>query len=249
MSTEARDPIGPWLRRLGMLTASPKVSVDEVRAALVLYEDMLRDKYPASAFTRQSLEAVAAGSKFFPTYGEVCDRLTKFWRDDRAKALPGPAAAGPTRPGAGHWHGFIAARLVAGGDRAHLLSLAKAYATPDELRGIMAAFYPAEAQAAAEHAAEVKRDKARAAEQVAKALAAQLKPAKASAKSAPPQPDAPAPIDPHAIGRPLTLPELHAKLIRFQREATSPDPPPNVHQRIAWLQERITALQGPGGNA
>jgi hypothetical protein len=246
MSTEPRSPIGPWLRRLGMLTASPKVSVDEVRAALALYEDMLAGKFPASEFTPQSLEAVAAGSKFFPTYGEVCERLSGFWA--KQAAPPKPAIPG-AKGGAGYWHGYVASRLVAGADRTHLLSLAKAYASPDELRGILAAFYPAEAQAEADHAAEVRRDKARAVEDVAKAVARSLSARKPAMKSAKPEPEAPPPVDPHAPGRPLTLRELHAKLIRFQREAASPDPPPNAADRIARLQERIAALSGPGGSA
>jgi hypothetical protein len=57
------------------------------------------------------------------------------------------------------------------------------------------------------------------------------------------------PVDPHAPGRPLTLPELNRKLFRLQREAASADPPPNAADRIARLQEHITALSGPGGSA
>jgi hypothetical protein len=250
MSTEQRDPIGPWLRRLGMLTASPKVSVDEVRAALALYEDMLRGKYPASAFTQQSLQAVAAGSKFFPTYGELCDRLSAFWT--KPTTPPKPAIAG-AKAGAGYWHSFIANRLVAGGNRAHLLSLAKRYAEPDELAGIMRAFFTDDLRAEEQHAAEVRRDKARAVEAVVEAVAKSLsrrKPPRPATSADPFAPVEPKPaVDPHAPGRPLTLPEMHRKLFRLQREAASPDPPPNVADRIARLQENITALSGPGGTA
>jgi hypothetical protein len=243
------DPIAEWLAALGTLTAAG-MTAEDAREKILAYASLLGGKYPASAFTRESLEAVAAGLKFFPAYGELCDRLSAYWRENRPKSA-GPAIAGPSKPGAGHWHGFIAARLVAGGDRAHLLSLARAYASPDELRGIMAAFYPDEAQADADHAAEVRRDKARGAEAVAKAVARSLSARKPAMKSAKPEPEAPPPVDPHAPGRPLTLRELHLRLVRFQREAAGNDPPPNVHQRIAWLQERIAALQASpeGGHA
>jgi hypothetical protein len=240
--TERPDMVAAWLRRLGSLTGS-NMSLEDARQRVEAYADMLRGKYPASAFTRESLEAVAAESKFFPSYGEVCQRLTALWT--KPAAPPQPAIAG-AKAGAGYWHGFIASRLVGGGDRAHLLSLARTYATPDELAGIMAAFYPAEARAAADHAAEIKRDKARATEAVTKAVAASLSRPKPAKPSAMPEPEAPKPaVDPHAPGRPLTLPELRAKLAVIEREAKGNDPPPNAAGRIAMLQERIAELARP----
>lgn len=145
------DPIAEWLAALGTLTAAGMTAKD-AQAKVAAYAPMLRQKYPPGAFTMDSLEAVAAGLKFFPSYGELCEGLTAYWRENRPKHT-GPALEGPTKAGSGQWYGYIAGRLVAGGDRAHLLSLAKTYASPDEVWRILQAFYPDEAQAEAERRA------------------------------------------------------------------------------------------------
>jgi len=260
--TDPAVPLGEWLRGLGELV-SGRMPIAEAKTKLAAYGQQLGQHFPASAFTRNSLEAVAGRCKGFPTYGLVRTALADFWRDNRP-APTRPAIDGGAQPGAGYWHGFIASRLVGGGDRAHLLSLAKRYAEPDELRGIMAAFYSTELAAEEAHAAEVRRDKARAAESVAAAVAAALRspdarrpkptpdqPARPAAPEPPvaregarasqsaPDDNPPPPADPHEPGRPLTLDELRARLARFEREAASNDPPPNAAQRIAWLRERI----------
>ena len=103
----------------------------------------------------------------------------------------------------------------------------------------MAAFYPDEARAAADHAVEVRRDKAQAAERVAQAVAATLKPAKV-AKSAPAPVEPPSEaMDPHAPAQPMTLRQMRDRLVRLEREAATNDPPPNAEQRIAALRDRI----------
>ena len=89
------DPIADWLAALGTLTAAGMTAKD-AQAKIAAYSPMLRGKYPPSAFTMDSLEAVAAGLKFFPSYGELCDRLTAYWRENRPKAA-GPAIEGPGR--------------------------------------------------------------------------------------------------------------------------------------------------------
>lgn len=138
-----------WLRQFGMLVGGD-LPMDEAVERLRAYGGALNADFAPSVFTAESARHVArhANAKgFFPRYAEVCAALIAWAKANppSTKALPGPTAAAPDRPGAGHWHGFIAAKLVAGHNRAHLLSLAKSYASPAELRGIMTAFYPEEA--------------------------------------------------------------------------------------------------------
>ena len=231
-----------WLRKFAMLVGGD-LPMEDTRERLREMGLALREDFAESVFTAASARYVARNANpkgFFPRYAEVCAALTDWAKENppRRPALPGGAPEGPSKPGAGHWHGYIAGRLVAGGDRAHLLSLAKAYAPPEELRSIMAAFYRDDLREQEQHAVEVRRDKAAAAAAVAKAAAAALKSAK-PAKAQPVEPEAPEPADPHAPGRRLTLAGLRAKLVRLEKDAASPDPPPNAQQRIAWLKERI----------
>jgi hypothetical protein len=242
-------PLPEWLRQFGMLVGGD-LSIDDARERLRSYGEALRADFAPSVFTATSARHVARHANpkgFFPRYAEVCATLTEWAKANPAKgkALPGAAMPGPSKPGAGHWHGYIASKLVAGGDRAHLLSLARAYATPEELRGIMRAFYADELRAEEQRTEEVRRDKALAVEAVAKAAAAGMAPPKVARATPPQAAPAPEPVDPHAPGRPLTLPELRARLALFEREAKGSDPPPNAAGRIAMLQERIAELSRP----
>jgi hypothetical protein len=232
-----------WLRRFALLVAGD-LDINDARERLRIYGESLQADFAPSVFTAESARHVARTANpkgFFPRYPEVCAALTAWAKDNPVgpKRLPGGAPEGPSRPGAGHWHGFIAGRLVAGGDRANLLSLARQYAPPAEVRSIMAAFYPDELRAEERHAAEVRRDKAQAAAQVVKAAAAALKPAKAPKPAAAPAEPAPAAMDPHWPLPKPTLREMRDNLVRLEREAATADPPPNAAQRIARLRERI----------
>jgi hypothetical protein len=243
MMGDDRVNLPEWLKLFALLVGGD-LPMDDTRERLRVYGQSLQADFAPSVFTATSARHVARHANpkgFFPRYAEVCAALVAWAKANPIgpKPLPGGRRPeGPSRPGAGQWHGFIAARLVAGGDRAHLLSLARTYASPDELRGIMAAFYPAEAQREEQHAAEVRRDKAAAAAAVVKAAAAALKPAKAP-KAAPVQPDAPPPMDPHAPPPPLSVAEMRAQLARLERDAATNDPPPRAAQRIERLRERL----------
>lgn len=190
------DPTGEWLAALGALTAA-SMTADDARVKIAAYAALLRTKYPASAFTTESLEAVAATSKFFPSYGEVCERLTAYWEQRRPPSTQ--AALSGDRAPPGQWLKSVTRRLEEGANRATLLSIVRAHAPPSEVLAVMAAHYPAELQAEADHAAEVRRDKALAAERVIAATAAVLKAAPLAARPVPshqPPPAGPAPPEP-----------------------------------------------------
>lgn len=93
------DPIRDWLNAIGALTAG-SMPVAEARAKLGAYTPLLMQRFPTVVFTPQSLEAVAAQCKFFPSYAEICDHLGAWWRENRPveKRLPPPAYDPPRLP-------------------------------------------------------------------------------------------------------------------------------------------------------
>ena len=88
------DPVRKWLSALGTLCA---VSVPEGEAVrrIDAYATMLASEFEPWAFNRRSLEAVARQSKFWPAYGELCDALSAWCRDNRQPSAA-PRLAGPT---------------------------------------------------------------------------------------------------------------------------------------------------------
>jgi hypothetical protein len=83
MSIEISDK---WLKSLGTLCAGsmPKAEADLKISA---YAGLLAERYDRAAFCGKSLEAVAAQSKFWPSYGEVCDRLDAWWAANKPQQL------------------------------------------------------------------------------------------------------------------------------------------------------------------
>jgi hypothetical protein len=91
------DPqaIYQWLKALGTLTAAA-MSEEVADNKLHAYAPLLAFEFDQSCFCPSSLAYVARGSKFFPTFGEVCALLTQWCREQRQAA--GPAIAAPTDP-------------------------------------------------------------------------------------------------------------------------------------------------------
>jgi len=71
-----------WLKALGTLVAG-SLPPNEVRAKLALLAPMLADEFPVAAFCPVSLAAVARQCKFFPSYAEICEVLSPWWRENR----------------------------------------------------------------------------------------------------------------------------------------------------------------------
>jgi len=84
-----------WLNDLANLTAGPTPLADAkpkiTRMALALAEE-----YPAGAFTRSSLVAVAKAYKWFPSYADINAILSPWWKERRPtpRLLAAPTTRG-----------------------------------------------------------------------------------------------------------------------------------------------------------
>lgn len=82
-----------WVTALGVLTAG-NMTRAECEMKLRAYVPLLQERFPAAAFTRASLDYVAAQFRFFPAYGDVVNALSDHWRQTR----PPPPALPYTPP-------------------------------------------------------------------------------------------------------------------------------------------------------
>jgi len=82
-----------WLVSLGRLTAV-KTTSDEAAEFVDTRTPMLAMRFSDGAFTATSLEAVAAQCKYLPTYGELAEMLSRWWRTNR----PMPTAIAAPEP-------------------------------------------------------------------------------------------------------------------------------------------------------
>ena len=67
-----RETVERWIEALGALTAAPQ-GEDEAARKTRAYAAML--EFPASAFSRRSLDAAARRFRFFPSYAELTEHL------------------------------------------------------------------------------------------------------------------------------------------------------------------------------
>lgn len=224
--------LGDWLVKLGVLTGG-KMPAAEVREKVIAYHAMLTAKFPPSVFTVESLGHVATTANkagTFATYGQVCAAL-EAWARANPVASGAPASAAIPAPAPRverprfplEW---VTGRLRAGADRAHILSLIRTYDPPEVVRAIMATHYPAELRAEDEHAAEVRRDKARAAERAKAAVVAALRSPDARRPGVPNTPRRPPPAETQA-------PEAQA----------APPPPADAAEQPARPVRRYSAAE------
>jgi hypothetical protein len=274
MMGDDRLNLPEWLKQFALLVGGD-LPMDDTRERLRVYGASLHADFAPSVFTAASARHVARHANpkgFFPRYAEVAAALVTWAKANpigpKSLPAPRPASFGSSKPKS-------EAELEAEDRDWWLQRIAgwrslPSYAELSQLHGAMLTLtgrQPAQGGKCHPRPAIVARVAERIAELEAqghqpvdlrpiagrgpglryKAHNEAHRPAKPSAM---PEPEAPKPaVDPHAPGRPLTLRELHLKLVRFQREAAGNDPPPNVADRIARLQERIAALSGPGGSA
>ena len=74
--------VSSWLNDLNDLTAGARPLADS-KPKVAALASALSEEFPAGAFSRQSLMAVARAYKFFPSYAEICDTLSPWWKDHR----------------------------------------------------------------------------------------------------------------------------------------------------------------------
>ena len=89
-----------WCQSLGVLSAV-SISRQEAEMKLAAYVPLLVDRFPDGAFTTASLEHCARHAvKGFPTYGELTQWLSEWWRDHRPlpPLLAKPKEAPPLEP-------------------------------------------------------------------------------------------------------------------------------------------------------
>lgn len=79
MANTSPKIVRDWLKALGSLSAGSLPGA-EVDAKLGTYAPLLVQDFPPSAFCPASLAAVARQCKFFPSYAEICDLLSPWWR-------------------------------------------------------------------------------------------------------------------------------------------------------------------------
>lgn len=85
-----------WLADLANMTAGSAPLAD-IKPKITTMAAMLADKFPAAAYCRQSLDAVASECRFFPPYSDVIKHLGGWWRVHRPEQPTIPA------PQADHW--------------------------------------------------------------------------------------------------------------------------------------------------
>jgi hypothetical protein len=88
-----------WCVSLGVLTAI-SITRQEAEMKLAAYVPMLMHDFPDPAFTTESLHHVARQClKGFPTYPELANYLSGWWREHRPYvALPAPPPPEPRQP-------------------------------------------------------------------------------------------------------------------------------------------------------
>ena len=74
--------VSSWLNDLNELTAGSKPLADS-KPKIASLAAALGEEFPPGAFTRQSLLVVARANKFFPSYAEICELLSPWWKDHR----------------------------------------------------------------------------------------------------------------------------------------------------------------------
>ena len=83
--------VSSWLNDLNELTAGARPLADN-KPKIATLASALSEEFPPGAFTRSSLLVVSRAYKFFPSYSEICETLSPWWKDHR----PMPTAIAQT---------------------------------------------------------------------------------------------------------------------------------------------------------
>lgn len=108
------EQVRNWCISLGVLTAT-NMSRQEAELKLAGYVPFLANEFPAPVFCQASLSYVARRCPYFPSYGQLCDHLRDWWRDNRPlppllparEAAPLPPREPPTPEEIAHVHACV----------------------------------------------------------------------------------------------------------------------------------------------
>jgi hypothetical protein len=78
--------VAAWLADLANVTAGAAM-LSDIKPRIGGLASLLAENYPADAFCRASLEHAARECKFFPSYAELCDILSPWWKEHRPTPL------------------------------------------------------------------------------------------------------------------------------------------------------------------
>lgn len=110
--TQSLKIIGAWLTRFAGLSraVADKVMTKEAMADLAI---MLGKEFPSSAFTSDSLQAVAANHPWFPPYADLRVSVEKWWTEHRPRQrqISGPAGGEVLRGMDAEWFGYYHKRM------------------------------------------------------------------------------------------------------------------------------------------
>lgn len=138
-------PIRRWLAHLGLLVAG-SMPAEEARMRIEAFAPLLDDEFPAWAFTAASLQAVARGAKFFPSYAELTEALSGWLRGNRppptTPLLAGPKGTEISKEDAA-WVALFRRRLAERGPRDLRLLLGIARTYPEGARRAIEAEFAA----------------------------------------------------------------------------------------------------------
>lgn len=97
--------IRDWLKALGSLCAGA-ASPSDASSKIAAYAPLLAADYPQAAFGPASLAAIARQCKFFPSYAELCEHLSAWWKENRPKPEAAPALYSPNRRTPAEWRAY-----------------------------------------------------------------------------------------------------------------------------------------------
>jgi hypothetical protein len=133
--------VSSWLNDLNELTAGARPLADN-KPKIATLASALSEEFPPGAFTRNSLLVVGRAYKFFPSYAEICETLSPWWKDHRPTPIAIASDQSAThkqaeleRKNRAEWEGITAAQV-----RDHIRDLASF--SPSDMavahRGILA---------------------------------------------------------------------------------------------------------------
>ena len=72
-----------WLRHLGCMVATAKISLENAYSRLTVMSPMLEQEFGKRVFCTSSLSYTARRCRFFPTFSELCEHLADWQKENQ----------------------------------------------------------------------------------------------------------------------------------------------------------------------